>query len=78
MPHDWIIDFLADLQAYAERNGMQATAAQLEDASLVALAELSSLEPPAPAPEPEEPPADAGDSKKGAVVTRLFARRGLG
>lgn len=42
MPNDWIIDVLADLKAFATLNGMEATAAQIEDASLVALAELSS------------------------------------
>lgn len=42
MPNDWIIDVLADLKAFATLNGMEETAAQIEDASLVALAELSS------------------------------------
>jgi hypothetical protein len=45
MPNDWIIDVLADLKAFANLNGLTATAAQLEDASLVALAELSSPPP---------------------------------
>ena len=40
MSHDWIIDVLADLKAFAEMNGMAATAAGLDDATLVAMAEL--------------------------------------
>ncbi len=43
MHSEWIIDVLADLKAFAEHNGMDATAAGLEDASLVAIAEISSL-----------------------------------
>lgn len=35
----WIIDVLADLRRYAEMNGLPATAASLEDATLIALAE---------------------------------------
>ncbi len=46
MRREWIIDVLADLKAFAEHNGMDATAAGLEDASLVALAEISSIERP--------------------------------
>ncbi len=44
MSNDWIIDVLADLKAAAKLNGMDATVACLEDASLVALAELSALQ----------------------------------
>lgn len=43
MRSDWIIDVLADLKSYAEMNGLSATAASLEDAILVALAEGGSL-----------------------------------
>lgn len=44
MANDWMIDVLADLKAVARRNGMEATAASLEDASLVALTEIGSLQ----------------------------------
>jgi len=44
MANDWIIDVLADLKAYATKNGLSALAAQLDDASLVAAAEIASLE----------------------------------
>lgn len=72
MPNDWIIDVLADLRAFAELNGLEATAAQLEDASLVALAELSSTAPRG---------RDGGDVMAGGhgretgTVTRLLAGR---
>lgn len=42
MTNEWIIDVLVDLRRYAQKNGMLATAAELEDACLVALAELAS------------------------------------
>ena len=42
MRTEWIIDVLADLKAFAEHNEMAATAAGLEDAMLVALAEMAS------------------------------------
>lgn len=44
MSDDWIIDVLADLKSYAEMNGMPAVAASLEDATLVALAEMGSFQ----------------------------------
>jgi len=44
MRNDWIIDVLADLKAFAELNGMDATAAGLDDAALIAVAEMSSLQ----------------------------------
>ncbi len=44
MANDWIIDVLADLKAYATKNGLSALAAQLDDASLVAAAEITSLD----------------------------------
>ncbi len=39
--NEWIIDVLTDLRRFAKRNGLAATAAELEDACLVALAELA-------------------------------------
>lgn len=44
MRKDWIIDVLADLKAFAEHNGMDATVAGLDDAALVAVAEIASLD----------------------------------
>ncbi len=43
MGHHWIIDVLADLQAYAQRNGLPALARQLEDTGLLANVEIASL-----------------------------------
>lgn len=48
MANDWILDVLADLKTYAKKNGLSALADQLEDASLVAAAEIASLEGKAP------------------------------
>ncbi|MCI2400448.1 hypothetical protein [Aliiroseovarius subalbicans] len=42
MANEWIIDVLTDLKAFAERNGLEATVDVLDDARLVALAELAS------------------------------------
>lgn len=75
MPNDWIIDVLADLKAFAEVNGMQATAVQLEDAALVALAELSSLQSRDRAGEGAM--AGSGHETGAGNVTHLSARRGL-
>ena len=42
MGHDWILDVLTDLKTFARANGLPTLAAQLDDASLVAQAELAS------------------------------------
>ncbi len=42
MTNEWIIDVLTDLKKFAQKNGMHATAAELEDTCLVALAEIAS------------------------------------
>ena len=76
MTHDWIIDVLADLKAYAALNGLEATAAQIEDASLVALAEIGSIEAQEARRVPFGPAKGGHDGTTGNV-TRLFARRGL-
>lgn len=41
MSDEWIIDVLTDLRRFARERGMTATAAELEDVCLVALAELA-------------------------------------
>lgn len=74
MPNEWIIDVLADLKAYAALNGLEATAAQLDEASLVALTELSG--PAAPAGDGMGT-ATGGHEGEAGNVTHLFARRGL-
>ncbi len=42
MGHDWILDVLTDLKTFARANGLPTLAAQLEDASYVAQAEMAS------------------------------------
>ncbi len=66
MKNEWIVDVLADLKAFAAANGLQATAAGLEDATLVAMAELSSRRP-------QNVPGPIVDAPN---VTQLFAGRG--
>jgi hypothetical protein len=48
LPHDWIIDVLTDLHAYARLNGMEALAEQVERTLEVARAEIAArtAEPP--------------------------------
>lgn len=41
MGNGWILDVLTDLKAYAQKNGMAVLAEQLDDARLVAAAELA-------------------------------------
>jgi hypothetical protein len=43
MTHDWILDVLADLKAFASANDLRALAEQLDDAKLIAAAEIASL-----------------------------------
>ena len=43
MGHDWILDVLTDLKAYARANGLPTLAEHLDDACLVAHVEMSSL-----------------------------------
>ncbi len=42
--NDWMIDVLADLKAYAIKNGLQTTAQQLADTMLLASTEIASNE----------------------------------
>ncbi|WP_156874932.1 hypothetical protein [Sulfitobacter alexandrii] len=44
MRSDWILDVLADLKAYAASSNLTALAEQLDDAAILALAEISALE----------------------------------
>lgn len=74
MRREWIIDVLADLKAFAEHNGMDATAASLEDAALVAIAEISSHADPRAMVEARVSRPE--DRQLGANVTELFSRRG--
>ncbi len=75
MPKEWIIDVLADLQAFAERNGLEATAAGVEDAVLVAMAELAAQDTTEPILEPA--PAHVETGRHADNVTELFPRRNL-
>ncbi len=43
MKNDWILDVLADLKMFANKNGLVALAEQLDDTTLVAATELASL-----------------------------------
>jgi hypothetical protein len=43
MNHDWIFEVLTDLQAYAEKNGLPATAASAAEALAVARSEIAAL-----------------------------------
>lgn len=74
MRKDWIVDVLADLKAFAEHNGLDATAAGLEDAALVAVAEIASHGARGLMAEPE----GAAPEHRGAGgnVTELFGFRG--
>ena len=74
MRREWIIDVLADLKAFAEHNGMDATAAGLEDAALVAVAEISSLSDRCVLADVGAFAAD--QQRDSANVTDLFAHRG--
>ncbi|HCQ64849.1 MAG TPA: hypothetical protein DIU07_06630 [Rhodobacteraceae bacterium] len=74
MRRDWIIDVLADLKAFAEHNGMDATAAGLEDAALVAVAEISSLARHCMVAEADPIPVEY--DRETGNVTDLFSHRG--
>ncbi|AZB54211.1 MULTISPECIES: hypothetical protein [Cereibacter] len=53
MTHDWILDVLSDLRAYAERNALSELAAGLDETLRLARAELGAAPP---GPEQDEPP----------------------
>ncbi len=42
MGHDWILDVLADLKAYADQNDLPALARQLDETARIASAEIAS------------------------------------
>lgn len=44
MQHDWILDVLADLKAYAHKNGMPTLVRELNDTTLIAATEIASKE----------------------------------
>lgn len=44
MQHDWILDVLADLKTFAKSNGLPTLAEQLDDTTLIAAAEIASLQ----------------------------------
>lgn len=48
MANDWIIDVLADLRTFAQKNGLRSLAAQLDETALVAAAEIASTTGKAP------------------------------
>lgn len=75
MPSEWIIDVLADLRSYAEKNGMPATAASLEDATLIALAEAETFQ--AHVRSGMDMALRTRHDGDGGNVTWLFARRDL-
>ena len=47
MPNDWILDVLEDLRAFAGKNGLPATEAEMERALAVAREELEGAARPA-------------------------------
>lgn len=44
MQHEWILDVLADLKAYAGKNGLPSLVRELDDITLIAAAEMASTE----------------------------------
>lgn len=48
MAHDWILDVLADLKAYARKNGLPALVNELDEATLIAATEIASSDGKAP------------------------------
>lgn len=50
MAHDWILDVIADLKAYANKNRLSALADELDEAMLIAATEIASAEGKAPKP----------------------------
>ncbi len=73
MQHEWLIDVLADLKSFAEANGMGASVAALDDASLVVLAELSTI---ANGTHPGKGSHVGDNDNQSGSVTYLFAGRG--
>lgn len=55
MRHDWIFDVLTDLRSYAQKNGLPALAAQVDEALQVARVEIAS-----------QTPRDPGDGEDGS------------
>ena len=43
MGSDWILDVLTDLKTFARANGMPALAEQLDDTTIVAMAEIAAV-----------------------------------
>jgi len=74
MRTEWIIDVLTDLKAFAEHNRMDATVAGLEDATLVALAEIASLSGARDLPEAGAIAPECAQDR--GNVTELFSFRG--
>ena len=65
MKNDWILDVLADLRTFAQANGLEALADQLDDTRLVAATEIVSMAERAKAARNGED-AEAGSHPGGA------------
>lgn len=68
MKYDWILDVLADLKTFAQSNGLDALAEQLDDTRLIAATEIVSL---AERPTPE---VRGDDAATGADIGAIGAR----
>ena len=69
MSHNWILDVLADLKAFAQQNELVALAEQLDDATLIAATELASKDAGAPL-------AATGDGRNAGTLHRAAAQSG--
>ncbi len=53
MTHKWILDVLTDLKEFAQDNDLPVLAGQLEDTTVIALAEMTSTSQPSLRPQRE-------------------------
>ena len=71
MKYDWVLDVLADLKTFAQANGLDALAEQLDDTQLIAATEIVSMDERVGASAHENETATRTDT--GGVGTRARA-----
>ena len=70
MKHSWMLDVLADLSAYAQKNELSALAEQLDDTRHLAVSELVKLAEATMMPTAEggEPLGALNDKRVGGII----------
>lgn len=74
MTNDWILDVLSDLRRFSRQNGLTHLATHLDDAELIALAEIANQNRPAGSAEVTQLSSVEGDEVRSGGKLQRAAR----